>query len=59
MHGSGVKCGNELVVRILGYADDAALLEEEVEVTAKRLTRLTDAAKAEADMVVSMKKTVS
>ena len=50
---------NLLVVRILGYADDAALLDEEVEVMTKRLTSLADAAKAEADMIVSMKKTVS
>ena len=50
---------NELVVRILGYADDAALLEEEVDDMTKRLTSLAGAAKAKADMVVSMKKTVS
>ena len=59
VHGSGVKCGNGLVVCILGYADDAALLEEEIDVMTKRLTSLADGAKAKADMVVSMKKTVS
>ena len=59
VHGSGVKCGSGLVVRILDYADDTALLEEELEVMTKKLTILVDAAKAEADMVVSMKKTVS
>ena len=40
--GTGVKCGNELTVRILGYADDAAMMEKKIEDMTTRLTTLTD-----------------
>ena len=59
MLGTGVKWDSGLQIRVLGYADDAALLEPEVDVMTKRLTSLADAAKAHADMEVSMSKTFS
>ena len=57
VHGTGVKCGEELVVRVLGYADDASLLEPKVQDMSERLTSLADGAEADADMKVSIKKT--
>ena len=57
--GTGVKWDSGLQIRVLGYADDAALLEPEVDVMTERLTSLADAAKAHADMEVSMPKTFS
>ena len=36
--GTGVKCNSGLVVRVLGYADDAALLEPEIDDMSARLT---------------------
>ena len=56
-HGTGVQCGEIFNLRVLGYADDAALTETAVEDMTKRLTALADAAKAEADMDVSTPKT--
>ena len=57
--GTGVKWDSWLQIRVLGYADDAALLEPDVDVMTERLTSLADAAKAHAYMEVSMPKTFS
>ena len=48
-----------LKIRVLGYADDAALAEHIVEDMTTRLTNLADASKREADMDINMNKTVS
>ena len=53
-----MKCGI-LKVRVLGYADDAVLVEPTVEAMTKRLTDLANASIREADMQVNMDKTVS
>ena len=57
--GNGVKCGNNLTIRVLGYADDAAMAEKRTEVMTTRLTALADASVKEADMQVRMDKTFS
>ena len=57
--GTGVKCASFLRVRVLGYADDAALAEPAVEDMTERLTNLADASESEADMKINMTKTVS
>ena len=57
--GSGIGCGPTLNVRVLGYADDAAMLERDVDVMSTRLTALADGAKKDADMQVKMSKTFS
>ena len=54
-----MKCASFLKIRILGYADDAALMESTVEAMTKRLTDLANACISEADMQVNMDKTVS
>ena len=54
--GTGVKCGI-LKVRVLGYADDAALVELTVEAMTRRLTDLANASIEEADMKINMDKT--
>ena len=59
MAGDGVKCVKNLKIRVLGYADDAALAEHIVEDMTTRLTNLADASKREADMDINMNKTVS
>ena len=56
--GTGVKCGI-LKLRVLGYADDAALIEPTVEAMTKRLTDLANASIDKADMHINMDKTVS
>ena len=56
--GTGIRCG-VLKVRVLGYADDAALLEPTVEAMTQRLTDLANASITEADMYINMSKTVS
>ena len=53
--GTGINCGNELTIRVLGYADDAAMAEERIEEMTERLTALADASKEKADMVVRVK----
>ena len=58
-HGSGYKCSELLTIRILGYADDAALIEPRVDDMTCRLTMLADASCREADMDVRMDKTFS
>ena len=57
--GKGVRCGRILKLRVFGYADDAALIDNTAEVMTTRLTSLADASLAEADMKVNMSKTVS
>ena len=57
--GKGVKCGRVLKLSVLGYADDAALIEPCVEVMTDRLTAIADASVNLADMHVSMPKTFS
>ena len=56
--GKGIKC-SFLHVRVLGYADDAALIEPTVEAMTERLTELANASIKEADMHINMTKTVS
>ena len=46
-----------LQIGVLGYADDAALIEETVDAMTTRLTKLADKSRADADMEVSLKKT--
>ena len=53
-----MKCGI-VKVRVLGYADDAALVEPTVEAMTKRLTDLENASISEADVHINMFKTVS
>ena len=55
--GKGVACGEELIVRVLGYADDAALADEKIEDMSERLTTLADASVHHADMTVRLDKT--
>ena len=57
--GTGVKCGRILKIRILGYADDAALAEPKIKDMTTRLTNLANASVSEADMHINMDKTVS
>ena len=57
--GTGVKCGRILHLRVLGYADDAALIEPTVDAMTERFSNLADASKSEADMQINMSKTVS
>ena len=59
VHGQGLDCGPTLNIRVLGYADDAALVERQTEVMKKCLTTLEDGAWQDADMMVKMKKTFS
>ena len=53
----GVKCGRILKLKVLGYADDAALIEENVAKMTERLTSIANASKAQADMDMNMAKT--
>ena len=55
--GKGFKCGRILRLDVLGYADDVALISGDVDDMTRRLTAIADAAKAEADMNVSLAKT--
>ena len=56
--GKGVQCG-PINYRVLGYADDAALMENEIDDMSTRLTALGDKSEAEADMKIRMDKTLS
>ena len=56
---AGVKCGRILEIKVIGYADDAALAEPTVEGMTERLKSIADASRDEADMEVSMQKTFS
>ena len=51
--GSGVAVGHIHEIRMLGYADDAAMCDETVENLTVRLTKFADAAQAESDMKVN------
>ena len=53
----GVKCGRILKLKILGYADDAALIDGEVNSMTRRLTSIADASEAQTDMKMNMAKT--
>ena len=57
--GQGVAVGHINEIRVLGYADDAAMCEEAVEEMSIRLTSFADAAMAKADMRVKLTKTFS
>ena len=58
--GTGVQCGSKILnIRVLGYADDAALAEPTVGAMTRRLTDLANASISEADMHINMSKTVS
>ena len=59
IYGKGVRCGEILTIKTLGYADDVTLVEDTVEEMSKRFTRLADKSMQEADMVVRMDKTYS
>ena len=48
--GRGMRCGRILRFKVLGYADDLALIDSTVEAMTERLTRIADASRAEADM---------
>ena len=55
--GLGVKCGRILKLSVLGYADDAALIEPCIEAMTDRLTAIADTSVELADMNVSIPKT--
>ena len=55
--GQGVTCGRILHLSVLGYADDAALIEPCIETMTNRLTAIADASAKLADMRVSIPKT--
>ena len=57
--GTGISVGHIKDIRVLGYADDAAMAEWRVEDMTKRLTTFADAAKAKADMKVKRSKMFS
>ena len=57
--GQGISVGHIKSLRVLGYADDAAMCEITVEGMTKRLTEFADAALKEADMKVKLAKTLS
>ena len=57
IYGEGQAVGDIITLRVLGYADDAAMIEPLVETMTKRLTTVADASIADADMHVSMDKT--
>ena len=58
-YAKGVRCGELLTIKTLGYADDAALAEDTVEDMTARFTNLADKSLSEADMLVRMDKTYS
>ena len=58
-YATGVRCGEILTIKTLGYADDAALAEETTEVMTTRFTELADKSLAEADMKIRLDKTFS
>ena len=57
--GQGVSVGKIKELRVLGYADDAAMISPEVEQMTRRLTKFGDESKALADMELKMPKTYS
>ena len=57
--GTGVPVGHIKAIRVLGYADDAAMCDTAVESMTTRLTNFADGALEKADMKVKLKKTFS
>ena len=55
----GVRCGRILRIKVLGYADDAALADYTVDSMTKRLTKIAGGSKNDADMDINMSKTFS
>ena len=55
--GEGVKCDRILDIRVLGYADDATLVEGHVDSMTTRLTNLGNAYRDRADMSMNLNKT--
>ena len=55
--GQGIRIGKINELRVLGYADDAAMIGPDIEQMTARLTKFADASKALADMQVKMSKT--
>ena len=56
--GKGMKCGRILRIKVLGYADDLALVEEKVDAMTARFTKIADASLEHADMQVNIDKTL-
>ena len=52
--GDGVRCDRILKLKVLGYADDAALIDDAVDNMTGRLTSIADASEKHADMRVNM-----
>ena len=57
--GLGVNVGNIKDLRVLGYADDAAMISMTVEEMTQRITTFADAALSKADMLTKLSKTWS
>ena len=57
--GKGLKCGRMLRLKVLGYADDAALVDGTVESMSTRLTTIGDSSLEHADMKINASKTFS
>ena len=57
--GTGISIGHINAIRVLGYADDAAMTEWRVQDMTTRLTEFADAAVEHADMKVKLSKTYS
>ena len=55
--GQGVQVGEIKELRVLGYADDAAMMSDTVEEMTLRLTKFADSSKQRADMKVKLSKT--
>ena len=53
----GPRFGRILRLKVLGYADDAALIDTTVQKMSHRLTMIADKSKSEADMIVNVDKT--
>ena len=49
---SGIECGRILKLSVLGYADDAALIERHAEAMTARLTAIANTSKRRADTAV-------
>ena len=52
-----MKCGRILRIKVLGYTDEAALVDSTVTGMTTRLTKIADASQEEADMKISVPKT--
>ena len=56
IRGKGVRFGDQ-TLDTLGYADDAALLDAEIDVATARVTSIADGSRRDADMDISIEKT--